>query len=1043
MSKRGRPNNSAVLTHPPLAALRAFHIVKKFIAISTNDTVEAIQAFTNTRIPAQPWATVVHTLIPPSSCQVAADKLIEYFGPEDLKKVVGGEKWWQVRGLNGIEAEWVAMTSDWKKAKIVESLPDGEARARAAKYAKFNRRHERHRAHKVKSTARKGGKMAKAAMSNKNSAVHEDVQPPGADEAAEDPAFLDEDDDEEVDDEAQAQNGRPEESTVPVEELDRLRRTILYCHGGGYFFGSPNTHRYQIVRLARKMGGRAFVPNYRKAPGYPWPCPLQDCLAAWFYLTQPPPGAKHKPVSPKDIIVAGDSAGGGLCLALLGVLRDLNLAMPAGAVLISPWCDMTHSFPSVLQNTDTDIIPPYGFVFKPSTLWPVPAQVHDDDSPQRSVPQESKGKASVNGSNERSNEGNTSGTESTKPQSPSSPIPPAPTPLKSDAIKVDIADHPNEPIQLKEQIQLYATNDQLYHPLCSPVLQGSLGGLPPLYIIAGDGEVLRDEVIMLAHRAARPEKYKLPEHLLAKNARARETAARFDSQPTKVHLQVFDYQCHVLTLFSFTTAARYAYRAIASFCKYVTNAETKMVNPFPDLREEASANSSVFSGTLAEEARKIDVSNGPLTEEPEAMNGDAIGGNGRKVESGQTEANSDANGSSQRGDDDAATAPQASGDHSVTDGNGQIAARGSSSEADAGKSSNLLSGSWISVKPTRSKGSTSSVKAGVLGLTPSKGSSTGSINRAPQDMTQSRNRRPSHGLTLDEKRHKVTLGIENGYSGQVPLIRPEFQEHMIRERVDVRGAVRPMENESEMQAVKMYTEAPQSVGIIKEGPTQRYLEGRHIWDERYKRTAKKVEKRRKDNEEKAEAMLRRAAEDGLLNKKSTGQAVPYAADSKRPADWVENSNGISPIDIALLGETPPPSALVGRRDCDEALTLLRTTLHLKPTHSSMFSRKHQDEVDDMVGTSDGAPLPSTSEGQSPRKHQNMHGLNLWVKSMGMFGRKTRKNAYFSDTSKATDEEEASGLNENEVRPAAREPKEEVASPRPEEEAQPPLDAGRA
>lgn len=87
---------------------------------------------------------------------------------------------------------------------------------------------------------------------------------------------------------------------------------------------------------------------------------------------------------------AGDSAGGGLCLTVLTILRDLGLPMPAGAVLISPWVDLTHSFPSVMQNTETvsvvnrlvclylklrldkDIIPKYGFMSKHSTLWPVP-----------------------------------------------------------------------------------------------------------------------------------------------------------------------------------------------------------------------------------------------------------------------------------------------------------------------------------------------------------------------------------------------------------------------------------------------------------------------------------------------------------------------------------------------------------------------------------------------------------------------------------------------------------------------------------------------
>ena len=112
--------------------------------------------------------------------------------------------------------------------------------------------------------------------------------------------------------------------------------------------------------------------NYRLAPQYPFPCALQDLLAACelsptllckarriepcrqdLFLIKPPEGAAHCPVRPERIVVAGDSAGGGLSLALLQVIRDSGLPAPAGGVLISPWCDFTHSFPSIFTNTDT------------------------------------------------------------------------------------------------------------------------------------------------------------------------------------------------------------------------------------------------------------------------------------------------------------------------------------------------------------------------------------------------------------------------------------------------------------------------------------------------------------------------------------------------------------------------------------------------------------------------------------------------------------------------------------------------------------------
>ncbi len=72
-----------------------------------------------------------------------------------------------------------------------------------------------------------------------------------------------------------------------------------------------------------------------------------------MYLIDPPTSALHKPVDPSKIVFAGDSAGAALCLTTLTILRDMGLPLPAGAVLISPWVDLTHSFPSVMANSET------------------------------------------------------------------------------------------------------------------------------------------------------------------------------------------------------------------------------------------------------------------------------------------------------------------------------------------------------------------------------------------------------------------------------------------------------------------------------------------------------------------------------------------------------------------------------------------------------------------------------------------------------------------------------------------------------------------
>lgn len=149
---------------------------------------------------------------------------------------------------------------------------------------------------------------------------------------------------------------------------DPGRRVMLYLHGGGYYFGSVDEHRYQMQRHARKLKARVFAPRYRLAPQFPFPCGLQDCLAAYLHLLSSQ--------DPSTIVIAGDSAGAGMALSLLCILRDQGIPLPAGAILISPWVDLTHSFPSVSGDAPYDYIPQAGFHHKPSRAWPPP---NDDD----------------------------------------------------------------------------------------------------------------------------------------------------------------------------------------------------------------------------------------------------------------------------------------------------------------------------------------------------------------------------------------------------------------------------------------------------------------------------------------------------------------------------------------------------------------------------------------------------------------------------------------------------------------------------------------
>ena len=125
---------------------------------------------------------------------------------------------------------------------------------------------------------------------------------------------------------------------VPCEELrpphgDGDGR-LMYLHGGGYVTGSPRSHRSIVGRMAAAFGAPALSVDYRLAPEHPYPAALDDALAAWSQLTGP--GG----VAPERVVVAGDSAGGALALALAVSLRDAGRPLPAAVGLIAPWLDL-------------------------------------------------------------------------------------------------------------------------------------------------------------------------------------------------------------------------------------------------------------------------------------------------------------------------------------------------------------------------------------------------------------------------------------------------------------------------------------------------------------------------------------------------------------------------------------------------------------------------------------------------------------------------------------------------------------------------------
>ena len=123
---------------------------------------------------------------------------------------------------------------------------------------------------------------------------------------------------------------------VRVNRAHMKKHVILYCHGGGYSAGSSVYARTLTSKLAMSTSMDVLCFDYRLAPEHPYPAAPEDAVKAWNYLMLLGYGAK-------DVIVAGDSAGGNLALSLVQILKEEGRMLPVGLVLMSPWTDLTCS----------------------------------------------------------------------------------------------------------------------------------------------------------------------------------------------------------------------------------------------------------------------------------------------------------------------------------------------------------------------------------------------------------------------------------------------------------------------------------------------------------------------------------------------------------------------------------------------------------------------------------------------------------------------------------------------------------------------------
>ncbi len=170
--------------------------------------------------------------------------------------------------------------------------------------------------------------------------------------------------------------------------------TILYFHGGAMYLLDPATYRPTVSRLAKETGGRVFNVRYRLSPQNPFPAALLDCFTAYLSLLYPPPGAPHAPIPANEIVFGGDSAGGTCCTALLQLLlqihrsnphpdrlptvrfhgENVEIPLPAGVALTSPWLDITRGLPSIENLVKYDYLPPPSQTdtreFPPDSIWP-------------------------------------------------------------------------------------------------------------------------------------------------------------------------------------------------------------------------------------------------------------------------------------------------------------------------------------------------------------------------------------------------------------------------------------------------------------------------------------------------------------------------------------------------------------------------------------------------------------------------------------------------------------------------------------------------
>lgn len=188
----------------------------------------------------------------------------------------------------------------------------------------------------------------------------------------------------------------PELRISEAEKYERLMKevtsnvTVLYFHGGAYYMLDPASHRGLTSKLAKTTGGRVLSVRYRLSPQTAFPGALLDGFHAYMSLLHPPPGSPHQAIPASQIVFAGDSAGANLASALMQLLlqihrstpspsiqfhgQNVEIPLPAGMALNSPWLDITRCMPSMDGNAKYDYLPTVShaetYPPAPCSIWP-------------------------------------------------------------------------------------------------------------------------------------------------------------------------------------------------------------------------------------------------------------------------------------------------------------------------------------------------------------------------------------------------------------------------------------------------------------------------------------------------------------------------------------------------------------------------------------------------------------------------------------------------------------------------------------------------